>query len=164
MSLWTSSAVEIVDHADPPPPGQLQKHRGRKLNPKALLLAPYLHLIVQHIFHSPQSIPSGPPLSELNISCIKSYNNHHEEGWMLKNSESIKTPPGNQNLLLSCKTLWDELVSPDNIAPELYCEVWYSGPRVSTKAPIPSPHEVYQCWKNRSNEWSYSTLDAGSFR
>lgn len=41
---------------------------------------------------------------------------------MLKNSESIKIPPGNQNLLLSCKMLWDELVSPDNIAPEMYCK------------------------------------------
>lgn len=50
---------------------------------------------------------------------------------MLKNSESIKNPPGNQNLLLSCKMLWDEFVSPDNIAPEMYCRARYSRPNVS---------------------------------
>lgn len=57
---------------------------------------------------------------------------HQEESWMLKNSESIRNPPGNQSLLLSCKMVWDDLVSPDNIAPEMYCKSSYSRPNVSS--------------------------------
>lgn len=67
---------------------------------------------------------------------------------MLKNSESIKTPPGNQNLLLSCKMLWDELVSPDNIAPEMYYKAWYSRPSVF----------LYKSY-NPLTMWSLSVLE-----
>lgn len=50
---------------------------------------------------------------------------------MLKNSESIRIPPGNQSLCEAVPALGGA-VSPDNIGPETYCQTRCSRPSVSS--------------------------------